>query len=552
MRPEDRERIQLEVTSRVLERHMARSASGPDYLETLINDTIYNERRRLERDPPKGDEASFYAGLAKRLPKASQVELKHMLEEMLRRFVAEVVGNFDERVYRLSTSVVPTGLSLLLKASSAAGPRDLLSLDGISVVRDHIELQGEVDHVKRLLGKGTLMVVPTHSSHLDSIVLGYAAHLMQLPPLLYGAGLNLFTNPLISFFMNNLGAYRVDRKKTASIYKEVLKEYATVAMEMGYHNLFFPGGTRSRSGAVESKLKKGLLGTAVTAYINNLKHERMRPNVYIVPCTISYDLVLEAETLIDDYLKEVGKSRYIIEDDEFSKPRRILNFMSEIASLDGRIAVTFGRPLDIVGNFVDLDGRSLDPRGRVVDTKSYVLKNGVPEHDHQRDQEYTQEIADAVVKGLRENNVVMSTNIVAYTLMRMLKLKNPSVDLYRLLRTGGSTPSFPHGDVVRETAATIELVKAAEQPRLADEVRSATALAAVDDALRHFKSYHTHPVAERRGDRVFHEDRNLLLYYANRLSGYDLERAGARRSSGEPQSAGQQASGELRSSGEPR
>ncbi|MCA9628535.1 MAG: 1-acyl-sn-glycerol-3-phosphate acyltransferase, partial [Myxococcales bacterium] len=474
MRPEDRERIQLEVTSRVLERHMALAATGPDYLATLINDTIYHERRRLERDPPKGDEASFYAGLAKRLPRASQLEHKQMLEEMLRRFAAEVVGNFDERVYRLSTSVVPTGLSLLLKASSAAGPRDLLSMDGISVVRDHIEVQGEVEHVKSLLNKGTLMVVPTHSSHLDSIVLGYAAHLLELPPLLYGAGLNLFTNPLISFFMNNLGAYRVDRKKSASIYKEVLKEYATVALEMGYHNLFFPGGTRSRSGSVESHLKKGLLGTSVTAYVNNLKHDRIRPNVYIVPCTISYDLVLEAETLIDDHLKEMGKSRYIIEDDEFSKPRRILNFMSEIASLDGRIAVTFAKPLDIVGNYVDLEGRSLDPRGRVVETKSYVLRNGVPEHDHQRDQEYTQEIADAVVRGLRRNNVVMSTNIVAFSLMRMLRQKNPNTDLYRLLRTGGNIPSFPHGEVVHETAATIDSVNAAGQPRLAEEVRAAT------------------------------------------------------------------------------
>ena len=30
-----------------------------------------------------------------------------------------------------------------------------------------------------------------------------------------------------------------------------------------------------------------------------------------------FQLVLEVETLIDDFLKEVGKSRYIITDDEF-------------------------------------------------------------------------------------------------------------------------------------------------------------------------------------------------------------------------------------------
>ena len=37
--------------------------------------------------------------------------------------------------------------------------------------------------------------------------------------------------------------------------------------------------------------------------------------IYIVPVTINYRLVLEAETLIADYLAEAGKHRYIITDD---------------------------------------------------------------------------------------------------------------------------------------------------------------------------------------------------------------------------------------------
>lgn len=525
MRPEDRERIQLEVTSRVLERHMARSASGPDYLETLINDTIYHERRRLERDPPKGDEASFYAGLAKRLPKASQVELKQMLEEMLRRFVAEVVGNFDERVYRLSTSVVPTGLSLLLKASSAAGPRDLLSLDGISVVRDHIELQGEVDHVKRLLNKGTLMVVPTHSSHLDSIVLGYAAHLMELPPLLYGAGLNLFTNPLISFFMNNLGAYRVDRKKTAGIYKEVLKEYATVAMEMGYHNLFFPGGTRSRSGAVEGKLKKGLLGTAVTAYINNLKHERMRPNVYIVPCTISYDLVLEAETLIDDYLKEVGKSRYIIEDDESSRLNRMVNFVTNLLELDSRIYMTVGDPLDPFGNRVDERGNSIDAHGRPVDISRYVLIDGKPEHDDARDREFTAELGEVVTAAFARHNVIQSTHLVAFALFELVCEETKEDDLYRLLRGQEQAFKVARAQVLERLdhllGQVMDMVDAG-RIRASDLLARGKATRVLRDAEKHFRLYHTTKPIRRVGDFYFIEEPKLVYFYRNRLTGYGL------------------------------
>jgi glycerol-3-phosphate O-acyltransferase len=50
--------------------------------------------------------------------------------------------------------------------------------------------------------------------------------------------------------------------------------------------------------------------------------------VYFVPATLNYALVLEAETLIEDHLKGAGQSRYIIEDDESSRARRVYSFMT--------------------------------------------------------------------------------------------------------------------------------------------------------------------------------------------------------------------------------
>ena len=122
-------------------------------------------------------------------------------------------------------------------------PQRLFSLDAL---RDKVVVQGNMAHLRKLADKGTLIFVPTHSSNMDSIVFGFALERSELPPDTYGAGKNLFTNPLLSFFMHNLGAYKVDRRKQAVLYKQVLKEYATVSMEFGYHNLFFPGGTRCR------------------------------------------------------------------------------------------------------------------------------------------------------------------------------------------------------------------------------------------------------------------------------------------------------------------
>ncbi len=528
MRREDQERALVEVTSRVVDSFVQAATDREGYLEGVLSDTLYHEGLRLEKadpsDPATKAYKAVYSQARRELGSASSSRQKAMLTEITRQFAEEVVGNFDERVYRVATRALPHGLSALLKGASVrrVANMEILFRRGL---QEYVSVEGEVDHVKALLNRGTLLVTPTHSSNLDSPVLGYAIYLMGIPPLTYGAGLNLFTNPVLSFFMSNLGAYKVDRRKKAALYKAVLKQYSTVALELGYHSLFFPGGTRSRSGEVERTLKKGLLGTAVRAYTNNLQSARPKPDIFVVPCTINYKLVLEAETLIKDHLAEVGKARFIITDDEFSKPRRILNFMSNLFSLDARIVVRFGKPMDVFGNPVDLEGRSLDPRGRVVDRRGYVSRGGVPVRDDQRDQQYTTELAGEIARSYGRDNVVMSTNLLGFALNNLIERANPGMDPYRLLRTGGTADSFPmsevHSEVERVLAAVRDLP---EPPALEAIIQRGDVPDIVNDALKHFAIYHTLDAAERRGDRVFHHDRNLLRFYGNRLRGYDLGR----------------------------
>jgi len=38
---------------------------------------------------------------------------------------------------------------------------------------------------------------------------------------------------VLSYFMHNLGAYRIDRRIRARVYKQVLKTYHTVVLERG-------------------------------------------------------------------------------------------------------------------------------------------------------------------------------------------------------------------------------------------------------------------------------------------------------------------------------
>jgi glycerol-3-phosphate O-acyltransferase len=516
MRAEDQDKILAELERRI----------SNDRPREVLEESLYWERRRLKDDkksPAHQDDSHFWDKVEKELQGSSEQDQKTLLRKAVHHYGDEIAGNFDERVYAAVTRVLPSALGLLLNAVSPM--RVVKRLPDLPQLDDAVLIRGETAHLHKLRDHGTVILVPTHVSNLDSMVIGFALYRLGLPPFIYGAGLNLFTNPLLGFFMHNLGAYTVDRKKNDPLYKDVLKEYATLTLEYGYDNLFFPGGTRSRSGAVEKKLKLGLLGTGVDAYINNLRRGAASPKIFIVPTTLSFQLCLEAETLIDDFLKEVGKSRYIIDDDEFSQPKTVFDFMAKLFSLDSKIHVTVCRGYDPFGNPVDDEGQSLDPCGRAVDTSRYVLRNGEPASLPDRDAEYTREVGLRIVDEYLSHNVVESTHVVAFALFGMLRDRNLKMDLLRIIRTGGADEDLPMSTIYAETDRVLHEVRELQRKGriLTGPTANSIAEDVVADALARFASFHSRPAAVRRADRMIAADRTLLFYYQNRLEGYGIE-----------------------------
>jgi glycerol-3-phosphate O-acyltransferase len=397
------------------------------------------------------------------------------------------------------------------------GAFDVRALDG------RVLVQGPIATIRTLAERGTLIFVPTHLSNFDSVVFGFALERAGLPPATYGAGKNLFTNPVLSFFMHNLGAYRVDRRLRHSLYKDVLKAYSCVLIEHGYHSLFFPGGTRSRSGAVERRLKLGLAGTGIEAMARTAAGGRPQ-RVFFVPATINYLLTLEAETLIDDFLQEEGKHRYIIEDDESTKPGRIASFMRKLLGLDAACTIRFGQPLDCFGNRVDEEGVSYDARGHAISPLSYLTDAaGHVGHDPARDAQYTRELGEAIVQTYLRETVALSTHLVATCAFERLRTGKRS-DIFAMLRH--------HDDVAVPRAELAEQVeqlrdRALEQERkgqlvLGARLARATGREILDEALRAFSGYHRAPVLEPRGDDLVLADTRLIFYYQNRLAAHGL------------------------------
>jgi glycerol-3-phosphate O-acyltransferase len=581
MRKNDLQNVIEEVTRRVLERALrdepaflsAQSRKDPAFLgaqsrkartspsaqtriEHLLYEVLYYERKRLESDTTtvtrKQDE-QWLQSVRARFYRSNLRDKKELLEEIITRHVEEVGGHFSPPVYGFSTRIVPPLLGLLLNAASPLG---LVRRGGRPPeVADRLVLSGSLAQIRRLARHATFVFVPTHSSNLDSIIMGYAVYRAGLPPLTYGAGINLFQHRFLGFFMNRLGAYKVDRLKQHRLYKWVLKTYATVTMEKGYPNLFFPGGTRSRSGAVEQSLKLGLLGCCVEAYKNNIKHylstrrrtgggvalgvaannaagvatkdatHAVRP-LFVVPCTLNYQLVLEAETLIEDHLKAAGKSRFIITDDEFSRLDRIAQFLRSLFTLNADIHVRFGPVLDALGNRVDPDGRSVDGGGRPLDPTRYFMRQNTLVEDRQRDQIYTQLLGQTIGEAFKQETVVFSTHVLAWTVFGELYRRRRDRDFYRFLRETAYEISLPMVEVYEKTAAVMAQVKKrAGQNRLqlGSALDTATPEEVVDKALRLFACYHEKPIVTRKGDRLVPGDMNLLYYYRNRLWGMGLD-----------------------------
>ena len=506
-----------DIVSDVVNRTCAAHESDRTRLEMALNDAAFHEIRRLEkqRDDEARDRLGYWRSMIRRIAKMDDTEQRRVLHTIVTNMARDVAGNFDPRVYRFARRVVPRLIGGVME------PRQLtkdLTASAPEALGRVLRVEGELDQLRYLQNHGSLVFVPTHSSNLDSMVLAQALQISGLPPVVYGAGKNLFTNPIISFFMHNLGAYRVDRRIRVSLYKDVLKLYSQVMIERGYHSLFFPGGTRSRSGMIERRLKLGLLGSAVEAFTTNRIRRIDRP-VWFVPTTINYALVLEAETLIRDWLTEEGQARYIIEDDEFSQIDRWVAFFRKVVGMRGACIIRFGAPIDPFGNAVDGSGQSLTPTGRVIDPGGYVEHRGKPVADAARDAAYTRELGEVLAERFERETVLMSTQVVAHVLFRNLVQATPGMDLFARLRLRGEI-RLECDHVCTELAEARDRLLALERDgrvRLSNVVKEDSPAELLERALSFWNGYHDSTAASLEGDRVVLRDPSLLLFYQNRL-----------------------------------
>lgn len=532
----DRKAFIKEVTEESF--HNLKTMTRGRSLREELEMTIHREKMRVKTNPwrvdPR-DDKTYWQNVQNRLAdtqkltgeEARQAE-EEILYEILYRYTDEIAGNFKKTSYRFARAVVTFGFARLLNATRGVkGIRSLFSrqLD----LDDKIHIVGEVEHIRALAQKGTVVMVPTHFSNLDSILIGWVIQFLGLPAFIYGAGLNLFNLKIFAYFMNSLGAYKVDRRKKNPVYLEALKTYSSLALRRGCHSLFFPGGTRSRSGHIENALKLGLLSTTIEA--QRILYQETTPDapprrIFVVPVVINYHFTLEAPALINDYLKRTGQERYYKERDEFTTSYKIATFLVKFFTKGSDISVSIGRGMDILGNTVDMEGNSLDANGQIIDPKDYFLSEGAITVDHQREQEYVRILSKRIVEEYHKYNQMFTSHLVAYTAFKMMQRKNPKMDLYSLLRLQDEDTIL---DYLEFKAAFKKLRKRVFKLHKKGRIGISPNMKmrsdeAIELGLKNVGMYHAKRPIVRKYDKLVIQDMNTLFYYHNRAEGYGLEK----------------------------
>lgn len=498
-------------------------------LRTELAKSLLQEQIRLQKMSWRVDakeDPAFWSQIIHKLQEGD-TPLVGLLHQITLHYAQEIAGGFNMWHYKLAQATACYTLNRLLNPVKAGRPRSLTHIR--AQLLEQIHMMGAINDLRQLARKGTIVMVPTHCSHFDSVLIWWVIRALGLPPFIYGAGRNLFNKQFFAYFMNKLGTYKVDRRKKNIAYLNTLKGYSSLALHWGCHSLFYPGGTRSRTGALEETLKLGLLGTALEAQqINYEVYGPQAPKLFIVPVVFNYHFVLEAPFLIRDYLVTQEGYTYKPQKDWLNNSYKLLKLIKNFATKSSSISVSIGQPMDVIGNTVDAAGNSYDTQGNQVTLYNYLSEPPDTADLGQRFKEYTRELGQRILRTYRINNCVLSSSLVAFTAFELLRKSYATLPLKDFLNLPSSTLTLSYRKLENSCIQVREgvLALAAQgEIRISQELTQGTIADMITHGLSNLGIYHHQlPLLRNEEGDVTARDICSLLYYHNRLTGYGLEK----------------------------
>ena len=451
-------------------------------------------------------------------------DLDVVITKMIESYIQEISNNFDPSFYKVTKTVSYFFFSRLLNSVKIKLPNDFSTVKRLS--SNQISILGNVDFIKKLSKQGTLIIVPTHYSNLDSLLIGTVLDSVELQPVMYGAGLNLF-NEVTNSFLNKVGAYKIDRRKKNFIYLTTLQNYSMLAIHYGCDCLFFPGGTRLRSGAVETSLKLGLLKTTVAAQeLNYLQHGVNAKKIFIVPMIVNYPFVLEGSSLIRDHIKKIFGVNIENKKVFGEKYVSFIKSASDLIFKKSKITVSFGEPMDVLGNKIDETGASVDAEGGTINLFG-ILENSNVE-DGAIFRQASKKLSQNILRQYRIHNVVIPSSLLAFVAFEILLSMHKDLSLEKFLQLPNDTFKINAYILAEKIKIVREVILDYAENDLidvSDEVKCFSVEDIIKDGLENLGIYGLHrPLIWEKYNFYTTEDICSLFYYHNRLVGYEFEK----------------------------
>ena len=501
-------------------KNILKKLSNKNLFEELET-TVYKEKLRIKKNPWRADppdEEDFWKKIQSELIDFEQIpsdlkieKEKEILEKIVTRYANEISSNFKSTHYKFARRLIVTFFARLLNTARLRNPFGNLDLDS------KINILGKKNQLRELAKIGTIVMVPTHFSHLDSALIGWAISYLGLPPFMYGAGMVLFNMSIFSYFMDSLGAYKVDRRKKHLIYLETLKTYSRESLVKGCHSLFYPGGTRSRSGSINENLKLGLLSSAFEAQKIIDKKKSSSKKIFIVPITFNYQFVLEAPALINQYLVSKGQEKFYLDNLGYSNSYKIFKFLIKFFTKGSNISLSIGNPLDVYGNYVNKHGDSIDSNNKKIISKVSINKDI---------KDSLKDLSSKIYNEFHKGTQVFPSNIIAFTLFETICKKFKKLDFFTILRLSQEDLFIDIKKFKKSYKMMINeilILNSKNKIKIFNDLKNDIDIQ-IESGLENLGMYHAEKPVFIKNDKIHVRNMKLLYYYRNRLKGFGFRK----------------------------
>ena len=294
----------------------------------------------------------------------------------------------------------------------------------------------DLERVRAAARRGPLVLVPSHRSHVDYLIMSQVmlAHGMLPPHVAAGENLSFFPFGPIA---RRGGAFFLRRSfKGDALYGAVFRAYIRRLFKEGFTQEFFIEGTRSRTGKTLPP-KLGLLSMLVDAFLESREQDAI-----FVPCHITYERIVEANA----YKKELGGAAK-----EKESAKGLVKAAGVLGGRYGRVFVTFDEPISLASH---LEARGVRRDASIDDVKTRAAVNS---------------LGHAIVYGINRCAVVTAVSLVVTSLFGFrrrgvdedLLLRGAEALVAHLARRGEGAARFEPGfDVGDADGVRDALVKA--------------------------------------------------------------------------------------------